>query len=82
MGGEQEEMNYLIEFDENIEEECKCDTYCICTKCEMENLNVEVLKINHNQCFIRTNNINKFIEDWNELFVFQISKENYKEIRK
>ena len=75
-------MNYLIEFDENIEEECKCDKRILntCIKCEMENLNVEVFLIKHNQCFIRTNNINKFIEDWNELFVFQISKENCKEM--
>ena len=65
-------MNYLIEFNENVEEECNVN--CICTKCEIENLNVQVLKTNDNKCFIRTNNINKFIQDWNELFVFQIKK--------
>ena len=70
-------MDYLIEFNENVEEECQNDDHhtCCCIKCEIENLNVQVLKINDNKCFIRTNYIYKFIQDWNDLSVFQINSE-------
>jgi len=67
-------MDYELEFKYNIDT-CttsnapKINNTCCCQKCEITALGVEIMEINGRFCFIATNNINKFVTDYNSLFV-------------